>query len=182
MGDPLCSGLAQDGGLLREYQPKLGQQAADAVDASRALGLEAFAQTVNAQHALLLDALDGHEMHLRARGGFADGARIIGVVFATLALQPLGRHQVRGDDASIQPQGDEPTRPMVCAGACFHGDEAAGRPLRAPGQKFVAGQRPTCDPLPARVKRVNLNDALCQISANSCNLGFLGLLLSKAAG
>ena len=30
MGDPLCSGLAQDGGLLREYQPKLGQQAADA--------------------------------------------------------------------------------------------------------------------------------------------------------
>ena len=66
----LVLGLAQYGGLLREHQAELGQQAANAVDACGAFGLEAFAQAVDAQDALLLNGLDGHEMHLRAaRGG-----------------------------------------------------------------------------------------------------------------
>jgi hypothetical protein len=56
----------EHGRALREDQAELGQQAAQAVDARRAIGLQAFAQAVHAQHALLLDALDGHEVHLRA--------------------------------------------------------------------------------------------------------------------
>jgi len=49
-------------GALGEDPPELGQQAADAVDAGGALCLEAFAQALHAQHALLLDGLHGHEV------------------------------------------------------------------------------------------------------------------------
>ena len=93
----ILPGLAQHGRLLREHQPELGQQAADAVDASRALGLEALAQAMDAQHALLIGGFDGNEMHLRAAGGFADGGRVVGVVLAALALHPVRGHQVSGN-------------------------------------------------------------------------------------
>jgi hypothetical protein len=59
-------------GVLREDQTELGEQAGQAVDATGAISLQAFAQAVHAQHALLLNALDRHEVHLRARGGLAD--------------------------------------------------------------------------------------------------------------
>jgi hypothetical protein len=52
----------EHGRALREDQAELAQQAAQAVDARGAIGLQAFAQAVHAQHALLLDALDGHEV------------------------------------------------------------------------------------------------------------------------
>jgi len=38
---------------------------------------------------LLLDALDGHEVHLRARSGFADRCGIVGAVLAAGALAPV---------------------------------------------------------------------------------------------
>jgi hypothetical protein len=53
-------------------------------------------QAVNAQEALLLDALDGHEAHARARGGLADGLRIVGVVLAAVSLQAVGREETGG--------------------------------------------------------------------------------------
>ena len=67
-------------GFVREHQPELGQQAANAVDASRTLCFETLAQAVDAQHALLLDGLDRHEVHLRSAGGLADGSSVVGVV------------------------------------------------------------------------------------------------------
>ena len=38
--------------------------------------------------ALLLDALDQHKMHLRARGRFADGSGIVGIVLSALPCRP----------------------------------------------------------------------------------------------
>jgi hypothetical protein len=73
---------AQRLGALGEGQAELGRQAADAVDAGGALGLQALAQAVQAQHVLLLDGLHGHEAHRRARGRFADGRSVVGVVLA----------------------------------------------------------------------------------------------------
>jgi hypothetical protein len=58
---------------------------------------------VHAQHALLLDALDRHEVHLRARGGFADRSGIVGVVLTAGALAPVRADELRGDDARVQP-------------------------------------------------------------------------------
>jgi hypothetical protein len=54
----------------------------------------AFAQPVHAQHALLLDALDGHEEHLRAPRGLADGLRVVGVVLAAGTLAAMRGVQV----------------------------------------------------------------------------------------
>ena len=65
------------------------------------LGLEAFAQAVRAQHALLLDALDGHEVHLRPAGGFADRRGVVGVVLAAGALAAVRADELRGDDARV---------------------------------------------------------------------------------
>ena len=55
-----------------------------------ALFLEAFAQAVDAQHALLLNALDSYEAHLRAAGCLADGGGVVGVVLAAFALSRYG--------------------------------------------------------------------------------------------
>jgi hypothetical protein len=75
---------------MRKHRSKLGQQASDAVGAPGALLLEAFTQAVEAQHAVLSHGFDGHEMHLQARCCFADGCRVISIVFAAFALQPVG--------------------------------------------------------------------------------------------
>ena len=48
----------------------------------------AFTQAVDAQHALLIDAFDRHEMHLRSAGSFADGGGIVGIVFSALPCRP----------------------------------------------------------------------------------------------
>ncbi len=51
---------------------------------------------MHAQHALLLDALDGYEVHLGAAGGLADGSGIVGVVLAALHIRfdELRRNQL----------------------------------------------------------------------------------------
>ena len=69
----------------------LGQQAPDAVDAGGAVGLQAFAQTVHAQHALLLDGFDRHEVHLRPAGGFTNGRPLQGA--PGTAARPFARHK-----------------------------------------------------------------------------------------
>lgn len=67
---------------LREQEPVLGEQAADAVDAGRAVLPDPLTQPVHAQHALLIDGLHRDEAHRRARGGLADRRRVVGVVLA----------------------------------------------------------------------------------------------------
>ena len=86
---------AQRLGALREGQAELGQQAADAVERGGALFHKALAGAVHQQLALLLDALDGYETHVRPGDGFADGGGIVGVVaaenlapFAPITLTP----------------------------------------------------------------------------------------------
>ena len=152
-------------------------------------GLEAFAQAVHAQHALLLDALDGHEVHLRPAGGFADRRGVVGVVLAAHTLAAIRADELRGDDARVQAQGDQLARPVMRAGTGFHGDDAARRQLHAPGQKFVAHQGSAREHMPGRVDGMDLDHALGQIDPDahgftslndSCNL-FHGLPLSQAS-
>ena len=53
-------------------------------------------------------------------------ANRIGKVLSAFALQPVRGHQVGGDDARIQAQGDQLAGPVVGAGAGFHGHHATG--------------------------------------------------------
>ena len=101
-------------GTLREDQPERGQQPADAVDAGGALFLVALAQPVDAQQALLLDALDGHESHARARGSLADRGRVVGVVLTAAPLHAIRHDEVGRDQPGIEPEGLQLARPVMC--------------------------------------------------------------------
>ncbi len=169
----------QCGRALGKDQAELGQQATQAVDASGALGLEALAQAVHAQHALLLDALDRNEEHLRPSGGFTNGRGVVGVVLAAAALPAVGADQLRGDDACVQAQGHELARPVVRARAGLHGNDAAGGQLRAPGDELVAWQGARGDHMAGAIDGMHLDHALGQIDPDangftsndsSCNL------------
>ena len=111
-------------------------------------------QAVDAQHALLIDGFDRHEMHLRSAGSFADGGGIVGIVFSALpcrpqaglrptffalsncaqaqlepqrsALQPVRGHQMGRDDSGIQAQAHQLAGPVVGAGTGFHGHQTTG--------------------------------------------------------
>src|SRR4030095_6698100 len=109
-------------------------------------------------------------MHMGSASGFADSYSIVGIVLAALALQPVGLNQVRSDNARIQPQANEPACPVVRTGAGLHGDQAARRQLRTPGGELVAHQRPAGHPIAYGINGVNLDDLLCQIDTDSCNL------------
>lgn len=140
-------------------------------------------QAVHAQQALLLDALDGDEAHVRAAGGLADGGGIVGVVLAAVAFAAVGRSQVRRDDAGVQPHGQELARPVMSAGADLHHHHAAGGQLRTPGQELLARERTVGQHMTVGADCVNLNDTLGQVHAyaNGGNLGILahGLPLSR---
>ena len=153
-----------------KHQPELGQQPADAVHAGGALGLEAFTQAVDAQQALLLHRLDGHEVHRRAAGRLTYGGRVVGVVLAASALAAVRRHQMSGHDAGIQTQRHQTARPVVGAGAGLHRHHAARRQLGAPGHKLLARKRSGRNALTGCIHGVNLDHVLGQIDADSCNL------------
>ena len=80
------------------------------------------------------------------------------------ALAAVRRDQVRGDDARVQPHGEQLARPVVGAGTGLHRDHAARRQLRAPGQELVAAQRPVRQHATARIDGMHLDHALGQRS------------------
>ena len=89
--------------------------------------------------------------------------RVVGVVLAAGALVAVGADPLRGDDACAQPESDELACSMVGAGTGLNGHDAAGRRLRAPGQKLVARQRAAHKDLARAVNGVHLDHALGQI-------------------
>jgi hypothetical protein len=109
-------------------------------------------------------------MHAWARGGLADGCSVVGVVFAGLALKAIGRYSMACDDASLQSQPNKMASPVMGARTGFHGYHAASWELGTPGEKLVARQRPAHDWPALRIDCMNLDNVLCKIDANSCNL------------
>ena len=97
-------------------------------------------------------------------------AKRFSFVLAGLALYAIGGDEVGGNDAGIQAHGTQAARPVVRAGARFHGEHAAGRQLGAPGKKFVTAQCAAGDALASGIDGVNLKDTLGQIDPDSCNL------------
>ncbi len=79
---------------------------------------------MQAKHALLLFALDGHEAHVGPLHRFADGRRVGRIVLAASAAEPvrgdeLGRHEPHG-----MTQGLELPGPVMRTRARFHADQA----------------------------------------------------------
>jgi hypothetical protein len=156
-------------GPLCKHQPELRQQPANAVDARGALGLQAFAQSVHAQHALLLHRLHRHEAHRRPTSSLADGRRIVGVVLAGAALAAVRLDQLRRHQPRLQPQSLQPPRPMVSARADLHRHHAARGQASTPRQELLAQQRASAHHLACAVHRMHLNDSFGQVSSDSNN-------------
>ena len=89
-----CRLAAHRGGLLRQDDPELAQEAAQSVDRGGALLDEPLAHAVDAQSRLLILALDRNEPHVRPLHGFADRLGVGRVVLAALAAHPIGRHEL----------------------------------------------------------------------------------------
>jgi hypothetical protein len=83
-----------------------------------------LAGAVHHELALLVGALEGHEAHLRAGDGFADSRRVGGVVLAALAREAIGGNELGGHQARGVAELVKFTRPVVCARAGFHADQA----------------------------------------------------------
>jgi Phage integrase, N-terminal SAM-like domain len=148
-------------------------------DAGGTVFLKTLAKPVHDQHALLLDALDGHEAHVRPTGRLADGSGVVGVVLARGAFGTVRRGKLRRDDACVETHRDELAAPVVGRRADLHRDDAARRQLPTPGDELVAGQGTVRDGAAGRVDSVDLDHALGQIDPDahdfpaligSCNL------------
>lgn len=74
------------------------------------------------------------------------------------------------NDARIQPQCNQLASPVVRTGTGFHRDQAACGQHRTPEHELVSLQGFVCDHFANRIDGMNLNDILCQINTNSCNL------------
>ena len=72
------------------------------------------------------------------RPATADRRGIVGVVLAAGALFAIRADKLRGDDACVQAQRHELARPVVRAGACFHGDDAVGGQLPRARARLVS--------------------------------------------
>ena len=103
------------GGLERQHDAELRQQAADAVEGGGALLHEPLAGAVHQQLRLLLDALGRNEAHVGAADGFTDRGRIGRVVLAGLARQPIGNDELGGHEPHRVAEAGKQARPVVRA-------------------------------------------------------------------
>ena len=86
---------------------------------------------------------------------------------------------MRRDQLHLQAHRLQPPAPVVRARAGLHRDEATGRQLRTPGREPIALQLLDGDHSTRGIHRVNLDDPLRQVDADTCNLAH-GLPLSAS--
>ncbi len=94
--------------------------------------------------------------------------QIIGFLRQAEAGMPI--KELRRNHAGIEATFAQLATPMVGAAAGLHRHEAAWGQLGALGQELLALERPVCDHLTCGINRVDLNDVLGQIDADSCNV------------
>ena len=153
-----------------QHDAEFGQQTTDAVHAGDAFLFQALAQTVHAQHALLGQRLGLHEVHVLAGSRLADGGRIVGIVLAAPALDPLRRDELRWNHAGIEATFAQLATPVVGTVAGLHRHEAACGQIGTPEEELLALERAVRDHLARGINRVDLDQILGQIDADSCNV------------
>lgn len=105
---------------------------------------------------------DRHKAHLRSGNGLADGLCIGGIVLAAFAIRrdELGCHQAHG-----MPMLREHPRPMMCAGAGLHADQARGQ-LRDQFHQIAPCYLGTHENrLAGGIDAMQREDILCQINS-----------------
>lgn len=161
---------AQHFRALRQHDPELCQQAANAVDTGGPFFLESFPQPVHAEHALLRQCFWWHEVHVWPGSRLTDGSSIVRIVLAAAALHPIGRYRGPRNDPGVEPALNQLAAPVVSSAACLHRDQAACRQVSAPEQELLALHGAIGDHFARGIHRVDLNQILGQVDTNSGNL------------
>src|SRR5947209_8843244 len=118
------------------------------------------------QYALLLDALDRHETHVRSTHGFADCLRVGRIGLVTL---DVGLYVLRWDQADEVPEPGQLPSPVVGARACLDSDYT-WRLLREKRQHVRATQTTPKNTLAGIIDTVHLENGLRDIQANRGNV------------
>lgn len=158
LGD-VVSSLGNDESELSEQAPNLVGLGGAGLD-------KPLARPVQGQHALLLDILDRHKAHARARDGFTDGLGIGRIVFVGLdvGLDELWRHQAHGVAHALELAG-----PVVGTAAGLHANQAGGQ-IDKETRHLLALERFVEHGLAMLINAVDLKHILGQVDANGCNL------------
>jgi hypothetical protein len=106
---------------LSHDQSELGQVTAQGVDELRALADKGLVRPKGDGTSLVLGALDGHVMQVRAQRRLGDRRRIRRIV-----LLPFDErlHVDRGDQPNFMPESLREPAPKMARGASFHGNDA----------------------------------------------------------
>ncbi len=152
----------EPGRSLRRDDAHLGQEPAQAIAELGALANQKIARPMQSPRALLLDALNRHEAHVRPQRRFADclGVACVGLVALHERLHIGGGHETR-----LVPERADDARPMMRRAAGLHDDQAA----RQRGEVFFhpLAPQPRRDHLLSRgVDPVNLEDVLRDIQSD----------------
>src|SRR5262249_44275145 len=126
----------------------------------------AAARAMQRQQSLLLGAFDWYKAHARPRYRLANGLRVVAIILVALDVRfdEARRHEL--DRVS---QFDELARPVMCAPASFHADQAGGS-IGEELQELSAFQLPAQQHLATLVHSMDMKYALCQVDADRRNL------------
>jgi len=91
----LAQPFAQGGRGLWKHDTELTQEPADSIDAGGSLFLEAFAQAMDAQDALLRDGLGRDEVHVGPRSSLTDRGGGVRIVLAAPPLETVWCDELR---------------------------------------------------------------------------------------
>ena len=121
---------------------------------------------MQAQHRLLVGALDRREPHRRSCHRLADRFRIRGIGLVGL---DEWLDIVRRDQSNLVAHPLQLTRPVVRAGASLHADKT-GRQSGEKVEYLAPAQLLAKDWITVMIRAMNLEDRLCQIQTDCSNV------------
>ena len=94
------------------------------IDQASVLSDAASAETMHEKDSLLVFGLDRDEAHVWSAGRLADGDGVVEVVLSCPTALAIWGDEAWIDDACVVAEAGELARPVVGAGAGFHGDQS----------------------------------------------------------
>src|SRR5690606_33690819 len=103
---------------------EIREEASQLIDQASVLSDAAAAETMHEKDSLLVFGLDRDEAHVWSAGRLADGDGVVEVVLSCPTALAIWGDEAWIDDACVVAEAGELARPVVGAGAGFHGDQS----------------------------------------------------------
>ena len=160
---------------LRHHYPVLGQHTTGLVAQRRALLHSRLAHPMHRLHILLLDRLHPHQAHVGALRRFADGTRVVVVVFVPAHVR---LHVLRRNQPHLVAQLPQLTRPVMRTRTPLHPHHTP-RHVRKVRSDLPAPEDLALENLSVAVAAHDVKCVLCQVQTDRRNLAHGLLLLAR---